>query len=100
MAINALVWNENVHERKNPAGAQNYPDGMHGGIAALLAADGNIAAATATLQEPEHGLTEARLAQTDVLLWWGHAAHHEVMDEIVSRVQARVLAGMGLIVLH
>ena len=55
---------------------------------------------TATLDEPEHGLTDAVLAATDVLTWWGHVAHGEVSDEIVDRVQARVLDGMGLIVLH
>ena len=59
-----------------------------------------IEATTATLQQPEHGLTEKRLAATDVLLWWGHAAHGEVKDEIVERVQKRVWEGMGLIVLH
>jgi trehalose utilization protein len=55
---------------------------------------------TATLDEPEHGLTEEVLAETDVLLWWGHMAHKEVSDEVVERVQKRVLEGMGLIVLH
>jgi trehalose utilization protein len=100
MTINALVWNENVHERRNPAVAQNYPDGIHGRIAILLSADGGIDAATATLQDPEHGLTEARLAATDVLLWWGHAAHGEVRDDIVERVVRAVWQGMGLIVLH
>ena len=35
-----------------------------------------------------------------MLLWWGHKAHGEVPDELVDRVQARVLDGMGLIVLH
>jgi len=40
------------------------------------------------------------LAETDVLSWWGHAAHGEVDDAIVDRVQKRVLEGMGLIVLH
>ena len=55
---------------------------------------------TATLDEPEHGLTEEVLGNTDVLTWWGHAAHGEVEDEIVERVHKRVLAGMGLIVLH
>src|SRR5690606_34006235 len=55
---------------------------------------------SATLDEPEHGLSEAVLKNTDVLLWWGHAAHGEVRDEIVDRVQQRVLEGMGLIVLH
>lgn len=54
----------------------------------------------ATLDQPEHGLTEEVLNQTDVLLWWGHMAHGEVADEIVDRVHQRVLDGMGLIVLH
>ena len=40
------------------------------------------------------------LDNTDVLIWWGHMAHHEVADEIVDRVYKRVLEGMGLIVLH
>ena len=55
---------------------------------------------TATLDEPEHGLTQDVLDNTDVLTWWGHMAHGEVSDEIVDRVQERVLNGMGLIVLH
>ena len=62
--------------------------------------DSELEIATATLDEPEHGLTEARLEATDVLTWWGHTAHSRVADEIVDRVQKRVLEGMGLIVLH
>lgn len=100
MPIRALVWGENVHEQKNKFVAENYPRGMHGQIAALLSEDKNIVASTATLQEPEHGCTEARLAETDVLLWWGHAAHEMVDDAIVERVAKRVWEGMGLIVLH
>jgi trehalose utilization protein len=100
MTIRALVWNENVHERNNPVVAENYPLGIHGQVAALLSVDGSIAASTATLQEAEHGLTESRLEKTDVLLWWGHAAHGEVRDEIVERVARAVWQGMGIIVLH
>ena len=100
MPIRALVWGENVHEQKNKSVAENYPKGMHGQIAALLSEDKTILATTATLQEPEHGLTDRRLAETDVLLWWGHAAHEKVDDEIVERVARRVWEGMGLIVLH
>src|SRR3989338_11479733 len=55
---------------------------------------------TATLDEPEHGLSQEVLDNTDVLIWWGHMAHDEVEDRIVDRVQKRVLEGMGLIVLH
>jgi trehalose utilization protein len=97
--IRVTVWNENRHEKKNPAVAALYRDGIHGAIAAgLKGADFTVR--TATLDEPEHGLTAAVLEETDVLTWWGHLAHDDVNDEIVERVCARVLDGMGLIVLH
>ena len=99
MTIRAVVWGENVHEQTNQIVANLYPEGMHGAIAAALQSDG-IAATTATLQEPEHGLPEGRLAETDVLIWWGHAAHADVSDRVVERVADHVNAGMGLILLH
>jgi trehalose utilization protein len=98
--VKAIVWGENVHEQSNADVAQIYPDGMHACIAEALNEDERISATTATLQEPEHGLTKERLAETDVLVWWGHAAHGDVADEIVERVQRRVWEGMGLVVLH
>jgi trehalose utilization protein len=97
--LRVLVWNEGRHEKKNPVVAKAYPAGIHGAIAEGLSAVG-FEVRTATLDEPEHGLTDAALADTDVLIWWGHMAHGDVQDTIVERVQARVLAGMGLIVLH
>ncbi|MDJ0627259.1 MAG: ThuA domain-containing protein [Rhodobacter sp.] len=100
MPIRAVVWGENVHEQTNATVAGLYPGGMHKAIADALNLDSGLSATTATLQEPEHGLPEARLAETDVLLWWGHAAHGDVSDEVVDRVAAQVWAGMGLIVLH
>jgi trehalose utilization protein len=93
------VWNEYVHEQEHEAVADLYPDGIHGAIAAALDSRG-FDTETATLQEPEHGLTEEVLAETDVLTWWGHAAHDQVDDAVVARVKERVLDGMGLIVLH
>lgn len=93
------VWNEYRHEHANPRVAAIYPRGIHEAVAAPLRAVG-LDVATATLDEPEHGLSEARLARTDVLVWWGHKAHGEVADAIVARVHARVLGGMGLVALH
>ena len=55
---------------------------------------------TATLDEPEHGLGEAMLAETDVLVWWGHKRHNDVSDHVVARVRDQVLGGMGLVALH
>lgn len=100
MTLKAVVWGENVHERKSNIVAGIYPDGMHATIASALNEDADIEATTATLQEPEHGLSEARLDETDVLFWWGHAAHGEVADEVVDRVVDAVWSGMGLVVLH
>ncbi len=97
--IRILVWNEFRHEQHNETVKAIYPNGIHTVIADFLNNDG-FSTNTATLDEQEHGLTEAVLAETDVLLWWGHMAHEEVDDLIVTRVQERVLAGMGLIILH
>jgi trehalose utilization protein len=94
------VWNEYRHELKASHPASTiYPEGMHSVIAQGLREAG-FDVRTATLDQPEHGLTDEVLANTDVLTWWGHMAHGEVRDEIVEKVQTRVLEGMGLIVLH
>src|SRR5690606_38448447 len=87
------------HEKENEKVKAIYPDGIHAAIAGFLGEQA-FQVRTATLDEPEHGLSEAVLADTEVLIWWGHRAHGEVQDEIVTRVQERVLAGMGLVVLH
>jgi trehalose utilization protein len=97
--LRATVWNEFRHEREGGEAARVYPDGIHAAVASALGEDG-IEARTATLDEPEHGLTEQVLDQTDVLFWWGHAAHDEVRDAVVDCVCERVLGGMGLVVLH
>jgi trehalose utilization protein len=97
--IRVTVWNEYRHERSDEQVASIYPEGIHATIAQALRTVG-YTVGTATLDEPEHGLSAEVLATTDVLIWWGHQAHGEVSDEIVARVQARVLDGMGLIVLH
>jgi len=101
--INVTVWNENVHEKKHPLVQEIYPKGIHTALAEglkKLDGNGNLAIQTATLDMPEHGLTEEVLDNTDVLTWWGHCAHGDVEDRIVDRVQQRVHEGMGLIVLH
>ncbi|MCI9890057.1 ThuA domain-containing protein [Micrococcales bacterium 31B] len=100
--LRVTVWGENQHEKKDANVQQLYPEGMHGAIAAgirdILGAD--VTVRTVTLDDPGAGLPDEVLNDTDVLTWWGHIAHDEVPDELVERVHQRVLAGMGLIVLH
>jgi len=98
--VRVTVWSEFRQARTDPKVSALYPEGIHAQIASFLGANPDMETRTATLDQAEHGLTEQVLAETDVLIWWGHQAHHEVKDEIVDRVQQRVLAGMGLIVLH
>lgn len=94
--MNITVWNEFRHEKESELVQKLYPEGIHEVIAKFL--DGNVT--TATLDMPEHGLTDDVLNNTDVLIWWGHKAHEEVQDEIVEKVYKRVLEGMGFIALH
>jgi trehalose utilization protein len=98
--IRVTVWGENVHEQLSDVVRSIYPAGMHQTIAAGLAESDDLDPRCATLQEPDHGLTDEVLEATDVLTWWGHKAHDKVDDAIVSRVMARVWEGMGLIALH
>lgn len=97
--IKVTVWNENIHEKEMDNVKKIYPKGIHGAIADFLSSD-EIFVRTATLDDPECGLTEEVLADTDVLLWWGHAGHHLVDDKIAQRVKDEVLKGMGMIFLH
>jgi trehalose utilization protein len=100
--MRVTVWHEYRHEKKHESVRRVYPDGMHRAIAAGISRILGSAAEirTATQDEPEHGLTDDVLQTTDVLTWWGHAAHAEVADAVVDKVHQRVLEGMGLIFLH
>src|SRR5450432_3092293 len=93
------IWNEFWYEKHVPEVTRIYPDGIHAVLAQPLKKAG-FAVRSATLDEPEHGLTEAVLQSTDVLIWWGHRRHDDVSDTVVARVKDQVQAGMGLIVLH
>ncbi len=98
--IRVTIWNEFVHEQHDEKVKAVYPNGIHEAIAAFLGTEEDLSVKTATLEMPEHGLTQEVLDNTDVLLWWGHMRHGAVADEIVNRVHKRVYEGMGLIVLH
>ena len=94
------VWNECWHEHNTEIVPKIYPDGIHGAIAAALREEGGLEVRTATLRDPECGLSDAVLTATDVLVWWGHMRHHEVPEDKVERVVGRVWEGMGFVGLH
>ena len=88
--IRVTVWNEFRHERNNEGVRKIYPEGLHKAIGAGIACD-DFEIRYATLDEPDHGLTDEVLDSTDVLIWWGHAAHAEVKDEIVAKAMEGTL---------
>src|SRR2546426_11877062 len=100
--LRVTIWNEHVQERRDESVMRVYPKGMHEEIAAGLRPDlsGTVSIRHATLEEPEHGLTDEVLSETDVLTWWGHVAHDQGADEGVGRGHALVLEGKGLASLH
>ena len=104
MAIHVTVWTEDSYQdalNERPQVLDVYPEGLNAGICeAFQGHEDEFVVRSANLSEPEAGLPEALLDDTDVLVWWGHCKHGRVPDEIVTRVQQRVLRGMGLIVLH
>jgi len=100
MSIKVTIWNEFFHEKQGTA-KEIYPEGIHEALKkGLLGCDASLTIRTATLEEPNHGLTEEILCDTDVLFWWGHMMHHKVADEVAEMVAKHVRLGMGLVVLH
>ncbi len=100
--LHLTIWNEYIHEREHESVRAIYPNGMHAVLFDAISRQlgDQVQIRIATLDQPDHGLSYEVLRETDVLTWWGHAAHARVEDEIVDRVHRRVLEGMGLIVLH
>ncbi len=99
--IKVTVWNEGRHEKSNAAAKAMYPNGIHGTVKEFLEKDPELEVRAVTLDDPEQGLPDELLNDTDVLMWWGHMAHEEVKDELVAKIRNRVYdCGMGFIGMH
>ena len=96
--VRVLVWDE----KPQHAPKSVYPVSINGAIAEGLNEMGGcaITARTANLEDPEQGITADALAETDVLIWWGHARHDELADDKAEMIKAAVHKGLGLIALH
>lgn len=97
--VRVLVWDENPSH----ASKEMYPTSLNGCIADALnkLGEGRIVADTANLDEENQGITAEKLKNYDVLLWWGHARHGQVLDETAEIVKQAVHEnGLGFIPLH
>ena len=95
--IRVLVWDE-----QQPQQSQGYGDKFLGEtLAAGLADRPGLSVKTAKLADPEQGLSDVALDQTDVLVFWCHRKVKEQDDARVEAVVKRVQSGkLGFIALH
>ena len=99
--IRVTVWNEYRHEKSEESIRAIYPEGIHGCIKNFLAPYEDLEVRIAALDDPDQGLPDDVLNNTDVLMWWGHMAHGEVNDALVEKIRNRVYDdGMGFIAMH
>lgn len=99
--IKVTIWNEGRHEKTNKKAIETYPNGIHGAIKEILSECDDIEVRVGLLDDPDQGLPDEVLNDTDVLVWWGHMAHNEVKDELVEKIRLRVMnEGMGFVALH
>ena len=92
------IFNEFLHEKTDARVQAVYPEGIHQALAGFLKAD-DVEITCYTLDNV-NDITEEALANTDVMLWWGHMGHQHVPDEVAARVRDAVLMGMGMVFLH
>jgi len=99
--INVVIWNEFRHEKTKEKARALYPNGLHATIKGYLDKNEDMEITLAALDDPDQGLSDERLQNTDVLVWWGHMAHDEVDSVLVKKIRDRVWEGkMGFIALH
>lgn len=93
--LRVLVWSEGT------APKAAYPHDINDAVATALKSDFNLDVRTATFTDDQQGLSEEALANTDVLIWWGHLLHRNVQDVNVERLMKHVRErGMGFVPLH
>jgi trehalose utilization protein len=94
--IRVLVWDE-----QSPAAKKAYTNSIGDHIAAYLGTLPDLSVKSVCLADPEQGLSDETITNTDVLIWWSHTKNKLVPDEKAKQIVARIKDGsLSLIVLH
>src|SRR3954465_5223533 len=94
--IRVLVWDEQQPEQKKV-----YTNFLGNQIAEHLRKNSNLQVTSANLSQPNQGLSEEILDQTDVLAWWGHRRQDDVLQKMGDAIVERIKAGrLSLVALH
>jgi len=95
-----VVWSEGTAS-VDAKSKQLYPNDINAAIAEGLKPLTGWEVITASLNDPDQGISSELLQSTDVLIWWGHKKHKDVTDDLVDRIARRVKEeGMGFISTH
>jgi len=93
--IRVLLWSEMTEP------AAIYPHGINGALADALKKDATLSVKTATITDPDLGVSDAALDETDVLIWFGHKRHADITPEAIARIVRHIKEkGMGYLPLH
>ena len=71
--IKVTVWNEGRHEKSDADAKAMYPNGIHGAIKEFLDKNEDMEVRAVTLDDPDQGLPDSLLGDTDVLLGYKYA---------------------------
>lgn len=94
--VKVVVWDE-----RQPTQKQAYGGFLGNRIAEHLRSEPGFSVRSVGIDDPEHGLTQGTIEETQVLIWWGHVRQKEVAPEVGRMIVDRVKAGqLGLIALH
>lgn len=95
--MRVVVWSEGeVHGHE----ATGYPEGMPAAIADAVRGIPEAQVEIASIDDADQGVPDERLRQADVLLWWSHMRHEDLLSATVDRVVSAVEHGLGLVALH
>ena len=98
--IRVTVWSEGIDPQLEPRAIALYPNDINTYLAEFLGKDTDFEVVARNLSQPENGLSQEIIDNTDVLVWWSHLYDDQVSDEVTNRVVEAVLNGMGLLFLH
>ena len=95
--LRVLVWDEQQPEQKKAYGDRFLGET----IAAHLSTQPGLEVKSVSLADPEQGVSEALLDNSDVVIWWAHKRVSEFTEEHARRLVSRVVNGrLSLIALH
>jgi trehalose utilization protein len=94
--VRVVVWDE-----QSSAAKKAYTNSIGDRIAEYLRTLPDLSVKSVSLADPEQGLSEETINNSDVIIWWSHTKNKVVADEKVKKIVERVKHGsLSLIVLH